>query len=267
MIVIASPRSRRQAAAEAALVALQAAGVSLSASASALARDTPPAAFSGSRVAPSGLTLAMQAAGRVVEASAEDLAVINDLHSGQALDAADVVVLQDYALSDARIDYPPIRFTGAALAKLAAHAEEGRTVCFNHDTDQVIGATFAAHVEGATVRGIEATWLRLRWYAVLTDQTSAERRQRVQDCRTGVLRYGSVGISGGSWDFVEVEGPNGFEYFYLIDDSDDLRLREYSRCYLGAAHGAGDSKFAAPAPTTPPTQPASGGTPKTLCVL
>ena len=267
MIVIESPRSRRHVAAEAALSALAGAGVQLAAGASALAHELAAGPVSGSRVASSGLQLAMQATGEVVAVSDDDIRAINDRHSSEALSADDVVVLQDFALSNARISDRPIQFTTAALHKLAACAAGGRTVCFNHDWSDVIGATFAADVTDATVREVEATWLRLRWYGVVNADTSPERRQRLQDCRTGTLRFGSVGVWGGNWEFVEVEGPDGFDYFYLVDDADDLELREYSRVYFGASAGAGDAKFRASGRPSSPPAPTSGASPKVLCVL
>lgn len=268
MIVIESPRSRRQAAAESALQRLAASGVELRAGAGDLARDLGTGPFLGSRVAPGGVALAMQAPGATVAVQDDDVRAINERHSAEALEAGDLVVFQDYALSSRRVSDRPLQFTTAALEKLAALAAAGRTVCFNHDKDEVIGATFAGDVAEATVRGVEASWLRLRWYGVLTDQTSEGRRQRLLDCRTGTLRFGSVCVVGGEWDFVEVEGPDGPEFFYLIDDDDSLNLYEYSRCYIGASTGAGDHKFGpggVPAPTHPNAP--TGASPPTLCVL
>ena len=269
MIVIESSRSRRQLAAEATLLALQAGGLTLSAGAAELAKAASAGHVAGSRVSASGLQLAMQAPGTVIELADDDLSVINDRHSAQALTAEDVVVFQDYALPNVRANDRPIQFTTAALSKLASHAEAGRTVLKGHVWDSVIGATFAGDVVEETVREIQASWLRLRWYGVTTDQTSPERRQHLQDCRTGTLRFGSVGVVGGDWEFVEVEGPDGWDYFYVIDDSDDLTLREYSRVYYGAMTGAGDSKFS-PIKTgkpPPPPPPAPAEKPQVLCVL
>ena len=248
---------------------LAASGVQLRAGASELARSLPASGrFAGERLAPQGVQLAMQSAGAVIAVSDEDVRAINDRHSSQQLAAEDLVVFQDFALSDARIVSPPIRFTRAALDTLAEQAAAGRTVCHQHRHTEVIGTTFAADVVEQEVRGVSAHWLRLRWYAVLTDQTSPERRQRVQDCRTGALRYGSVGVTGGEWDFVEMEGPDGPEFFYLVDTSDTLSLMEYSRCHLGAASGAGDHKFSAgtPAPIAPPAPPVRTS-PDLVCVL
>ena len=268
------------AAREAVLQQLAAQGVQLSASAPELARDLTAKRVAGVQVAPSGVhvDLAMQDAGEAIEATTDDLRTINARHAGQELAAEDVVVFQDYALSSARMNDRPIQFTRAALERLADEFSAGRSVCLGHNHDHVIGATFAADVVDETVRGVEASWLRIRWYGVLTDQTSEARRQTLQDCRTGVLRFGSVGVWGGAWEFVELEGPDGPEFFYLIDASDDLMGREYSRVYFGASTGAGDSKFSAapttgapaPTPSTPASPPSREGgavTPQVLCVL
>ncbi|MEM8558369.1 MAG: hypothetical protein AAGG50_11155 [Bacteroidota bacterium] len=209
------------------------------------------------------LRLSMQAAGEAIAPSADDLRTINARHSGVELAADDVVIFQDYALHTQRLARRPLQFTRAALQTLAKRAREGRTVLFDHQADRPLGAVFAADVVDATVRDIETAWLRLRWYAVLNEDTSAERRQLIQDCRSGVLRYGSCAPLGGQWDFQEVEDPDGeWSYFWLIDTADDLNLTEYSRVYLGAAQGAGDHKFSgrgmsAPAPSPTRTTMAS----------
>lgn len=269
MIVVVTGSKSVGSAVQRVLAQLSEAGVELSAgSREVLLRAAPGTHFAGERVAPGGLALAMQASSRSVELTDADLRTINDRHSAQELSKDDVVVFQDYALSDRRITAPPIRFTQAALRKFAAQAVAGRSVCFDHRNNELIGATFDGDVAEATVRDLAAHWLRLRWYAVLNDQTSPERRQRVQDCRTGVLRFGSVGVFGGEWTFQEVEGPDGPEYFYEIDDSPSLGLREYSRVYIGAADGAGDHKFSA-ASTSARTPAALSPSPKpqVLCVL
>ena len=45
-------------------------------------------------------------------------------------------------------------------------------------------------------------------------ETSAERRQMLQDCQTGVLRYCSIHVTGGTWSFHEVETPDGRRVAY-----------------------------------------------------
>lgn len=224
------------------------------------------APVSGARIAPTGLQLAMQTSAKVIEATDEDLRVINERHSAQELTKDDVVVFQDYACSTARVVRPPIKFTRAYLDRMAEKATEGRTVLHDHREDRHIGTTFQADVVTSTVRGVEAEWLRTRWYAVLNDQTSDERRQLIQDCRTGVLRYTSIRALGGSWTFTELEGPDGPEYFYEIDDAADADLGEVSRVYKGAVSGAGDHKFSAK--ETTPLNPSDSPKPsQVLCVL
>ena len=241
-----------------------------------LARQATQGRIAGSHVASSGLQLAIQAPGEVVTLSDDDLSVINDRHSAEELTAEDVVVFQDFALSNARVSDRPIQFTTAALEKLATLAEAGRSVCFNHLYGEIIGATFAGDVAEATVRDVEATWMRLRWYGVDNDRTSPERRQRLQDCRTGALRFGSVGVQGGAWEFVEVETADGWDHFFLIDDADDLQLREYSRVFFPASQGAGDAKFSAngsaraadgPLSNPTPLPVVEAPSPKVICVL
>lgn len=220
---------------------------------------------------PPRVSLAMQAQGEVIEASDDDLALINERHSAQELAAGDVVVFQDYALHNQRLVYRSLQFTTGALEHLAGRAQAGRTVLFDHRHTAPIGAVFAADIVQATVRDIEARWLRLRWYAVLTDQTDDARRQLVQDCRTGVLRFGSVGMRGGDWQFQEIETDDGFDFWYTIDADDTLEMLEYSRVYMGAAQGAGDAKFRAALSATPgpESQPGAGPprppAPKPVC--
>ncbi|MEO1077563.1 MAG: hypothetical protein AAFX41_16610 [Bacteroidota bacterium] len=235
MIVIQSSASSRHG--EARLVQLR----------ERLAVDTRVSLPSGE--APGALRLAMQAAAQDIQASDDDLALINERHSGLALSVDDVVVFQDYALHNRRLTHRSLQFTRGALDALAARARDGRSVIRDHRWRDLIGSVFDADVVEATVRGVEAAWLRLRWYAVLTDDTSPERRSLIQDCRTGVLRFGSVGVMGGSWEFQEIETEDGWDYWYLIDDDGadgqpgSLDLQEYSRTVMGAAQGAGDHKF------------------------
>ena len=280
VIVIGAPRTGLASAIARTLSSLEGAGVALS----VVGRDRMLAAvphLDGQLVSPAGVQLSMQAGGDRVEATADDLRLINEHHSAQELTADDVVVFQDYACSTARIPFPPIRFTRAYLDRMAELAAQGRSVLFEHDEQQPIGTTFAADVVSATVRGVTADWLRIRWYAVLSDQTSAERRQRVQDCRTGILRYTSIRAMGGTWDFQETEVPDGaggttWDYHYLVDTSESANLGEVSRTFLGASTGAGDHKFSAKAgeispdssiQPAPPQTAADGGSPKVLCVL
>ncbi|MEL7364042.1 MAG: hypothetical protein AAFN13_18345, partial [Bacteroidota bacterium] len=231
-----------------------------------LAGDTRVSLPSGET--PGALRLAMQAAAQDIQASDDDLALINERHSGLALTADDVVVFQDYALHNQRLTHRSLQFTRGALNTLAARARDGRSVIRDHMWRDLIGSVFDADVVEATVRGVVApdggavAWLRLRWYAVLTDDTSPERRSLIQDCRTGVLRFGSVGVIGGSWDFQEIETENGWDYWYLIDDDGSdgqpgsLDLQEYSRTVMGAAQGAGDHKFSGQADSLDSPQPA-----------
>ena len=190
------------------------------------------------------LAVSFQGTGRPAEVTDEDLAVINERHSAITLSAEDIVVFEDYAAND-RLTSKPVRLTKKALEKFAADYTQGRTVQYDHDEDKPVGATFAAQVIEDTLRGVTANWLVTRWYAVTKD-ASELRRQRIQDMQTGVKRYTSVGLTGGSWDFQEVEGPDGGTiYFYEVDDDENARPRlesdELSRVKMGAVYGACDS--------------------------
>lgn len=190
--------------------------------------------------------------GQRVTATADDLRTINERHSQIELTAEDIVVFQDYAANDVRTRRP-LRFTKEYLEAIVASYEEGRTTLLHHRETYPIGATFAARVEKATVRGVEANWLVVRHYAVTRD-ASPERLQHIQDMQTGVLRYTSIEARGGNWQWQEVEGPNGTEYYYEVDASDDAEGGELSRVYLGAMYGAGDSKFSAADDVPPESQ-------------
>ena len=183
------------------------------------------------------------ARGEAAEVTQEDLDIINERHSGQQLEASDIEVFQRYSANDKRMRRP-LRFTSRALRKLAEEFTEGRTVLVNHDNDRWLGRTFAARVEEATVRGITANWLAVRFY-VVTEGASEQRMQDIQDVRTGVMGYDSPTVAGGAWEFQEVEGPDGeTDYFYEIDsdpDGDPLEAWELSMVYIGAGRGAGSN--------------------------
>lgn len=193
--------------------------------------------------------LRFQPAGQAASPSSEDLQLINERHSSVELTEDDIIVFQDYAVSD-RVANKPIRFTEAALERLAESYTSGRTVLFHHNDEYPVGTTFAAEVAEETVRGVEAKWLKTRWYAV-TKNASEQRLQDIQDAQTGVMRYASVGIFGGQWEHVETDAEDGEHSvrYFLIDDNpgaprtERLDGREMSRVYLGAMEGAGDSSF------------------------
>lgn len=262
MVVVRNGSPRREAALDTLEHALRACGLDLrSGAAEAVRQLAPGQAVPASRLAPEGVRLdfAMQDAGEAIAPGADDLRVINRLHSGLELTEDDVVVFQDYALSTERMNDRPIRISRAALDALAEQYAAGRSVLLDHQWDRPIGSTFAADVVEETVRGVQAEWLRIRWFAVLTDDTSPDRRQLVQDCRTGALRFGSCGLYGGEWVFAELEGG---DFEYVVQPAEDLHGREYSRVYYGANTGAGDHKFTASKdghPSHGPSRPATTG--------
>jgi hypothetical protein len=198
------------------------------------------------------LRVQFQGVGKRVQVTEADVALINERHSQVELTIEDLVVFEDYAANDVRTRRP-LRFTQAYLKAIVPSYEQGRTFLLHHRETFPVGATFAAKVTKATVRGIDANWLVIRSYAVIKG-ASPERLQHIQDMQTGVLRYASIEARGGNWQFMEVELPDGtHDYFYEIDASADAEGGELSRVYLGAMYGAGDNKLDAGTPemTTP----------------
>lgn len=193
-----------------------------------------------------GVRVSFAGPGERVTPTEADMAAIN-AGSPSPLTADDVHVFQDYAVSDGPITQP-IRFTRAALDRIAACYDEGRSVLRDHDSGLLSGRTFAADIVREAVRGgQEHDWVRVRWFA-LAANPDARRAQFVADCRAGILRECSVGVDGGLWDFVEAPGGTG-DYYFVIDDSAEAPMRldavELSRVNMGACIGAGDVRGAA----------------------
>lgn len=189
------------------------------------------------------------AAGEPIEATDSDLRIINDRHSSVELSRDDVVVFRDFAVND-RLAKKPVKFTHAALERFGNLFTEGRTVLLHHDDAHPVGTTFGAELVEREVRGVEATWLAVKWYGVTAD-ASPERLQDLRDAQTGVLRHSSIRPLNGEWTFKEMEAPDGESTisFFLIDDNPDappserLDVVELSRVHLGAVDGAGSDNF------------------------
>lgn len=207
------------------------------------------------------LAATFQGQGKAATVTEQDLRIINERHSGDELTADDIRVFERYSANDVLMRRP-LRFTKAALEKLAADAEQGRTVLIQHDTQRYFGRVFAGTVEEATVRGVTANWLVTRLYAV-TKGASEARLQDISDVAHGIIGFDSVTVAGGDWTFVEVEGPEDADgnrshhYHYEVDDNEGaprperLELRELSMVHLGAVDGAGSNTTKNEAPAQP----------------
>ncbi len=192
------------------------------------------------------LAVRFQGQGRRAEVTDEDLAEINANHSSLALRKEDLVVFERYSANDAPMR-SPLKFTRRALEKFAADFAQGRGVHLNHEDDRGFGRTFAAKVEEATLRGVKASWLVIRSYAV-TKEATAERLQLIADVQNGVLGYDSITFMAGQWTFQEIDGGEGGPslYFFEIDDDPNehprLEAIEVSvLSTLGNVYGAGDN--------------------------
>lgn len=188
------------------------------------------------------------APGRVVDlqASDADLAAINERHPGLNLGASDIQMFRDFAVSTGPMRGHRLRFTRSALERFQALAAEGRPYNLHHDPQRYVGTTLRAQIVERQVRGVDAAWLAVDWYAITRD-ASEQRRQDLMDVRTG-LQYTSIRFMGGDWELQELEGPDGPEFFMLIDDNprddaqlafDRLDMSHISRVELGAVKGAG----------------------------
>lgn len=188
------------------------------------------------------------APGRVVDLQATDvdLAAINERHPGLDLGADDIEMFRDFAVSTGPMRGHRLRFTRSALERFQALAAEGRPYNLHHDPQRYVGTTLRAQIVERQVRGVDAAWLAVDWYAITRD-ASEQRRQDLMDVRTG-LQYTSIRFMGGDWELQELEGPDGPEFFMLIDDNprddaqlafDRLDMSHISRVELGAVKGAG----------------------------
>lgn len=189
------------------------------------------------------MKVAFQGLGKKAEPTKDDLAVINQ-HASETLTMDDVRVFERYVANDAPMR-SPLKFTRRALVKFAEDFVQGRGVHLDHLNSKGFGRTFAADVVEATVRGIEANWLRLRFYAV-TKNATAERLQLLQDVASGVLSYDSITFMAGRWTFHEVSEGEQEIFFFEVDDDDAahprLEATEVSvLSVLGNVYGAGSS--------------------------
>jgi hypothetical protein len=173
------------------------------------------------------------------EVKESDVETINR-HSRVKLQNDEIDVFDEFAAHDGHAMRVPLKFTRKALKRFAESFVEGRTVLFNHDPSKPIGRTFDASVRKQTVRGVEAGWLSVRWYAP-NGELTADRQQILNDIKTGVLTYDSIEVTGGEWTLVEDDERNTF-YFEIEDNEKSyprLDAGELSKVYLGAVIGAG----------------------------
>ena len=186
------------------------------------------------------LTFRSASQASVHEPTETELAKINEISSVD-LSAGEVVVFEDFAASNEQMEKRPMRLTESALRRLKARYRRGRQFRAGHDEKQRVGATFDAEVTEANVNGHDALWLRTKSYAVRNEETTPKRRQLIQDMKTGVLQYTSIGAQGGSWDTVELDGEGGGHMIEISHDPDagkPLQVIELSRVDLGAVEEA-----------------------------
>lgn len=140
----------------------------------------------------------------------------------------------------------PVRFTERALRRFAACHTMGRSILVGHGWahgGMSIGRSFRATVKEQEVRGVSGLWLDVDAYFPLRNATP-DRLQVVTDMLSGVYSYCSIGVIGGDWQYKEIDGPDGADYVYVVDDNPDASARyrlesdELSVVYLGAAPGA-----------------------------
>jgi hypothetical protein len=177
------------------------------------------------------------------------LEAINEQHSDIELQPEDIELFRDFAVHDLGPEEGmrrPLRFTEAALQKLGSDFTEGRTMNLHHDGERQVGATFGASLErSAEVRGVEATWLAVDWFAPTLD-ASNQRLQDIRDMQTGVIRHTSIEFAGGQWTEQSL-GASGSRPYFEIDVGDpesfrdELEAEGIARVGLGAVRGAGAS--------------------------
>lgn len=191
------------------------------------------------------LKVSFDGLGQAATATEGDLKEINR-HASETLALDDVRVFERYSANDVHQRNKPLRFTQRALLKMSKDFEAGRGVHLDHDSSKGFGRTIGSAVEKATVRGVEAHWLKLRFFAV-TKNATPERLQLIQDVASGVLGYDSPSILGGAWEYKEEEAPDGsLITFFEVDDDPAVHPRleaiEISvLSVLGNQYGTGSS--------------------------
>jgi hypothetical protein len=182
-----------------------------------------------------------------LDATDSRLETINERHSDIELQPDDVELFRDYAVHDLGPTEGmrrPLRFTLGALQKLATDFGRGRTMNVHHNGERQVGTTFGAEVlRSQEVRGVEASWLAVDWYAPTLD-ASEQRMQDIRDMQTGVLRYTSIEFSGGNWEERQLNSDS--EFYFEIDTTggafrEELEAEGIARVGLGAVRGAGSS--------------------------
>ena len=186
------------------------------------------------------LTFRSASQASVHEPTETELAKINEISSVD-LSADEVVVFEDFAASNEQMEKRPMRLTESALRRLETRYQRGRQFRAGHDEKQRVGATFDAEVTEENVNGHDALWLRTKSYAVRNEATTPRRRQLIQDMKTGVLQYTSIGAQGGRWDTVGLDGEGRDPIIEISHDPDaekPLEATELSRVDLGAVEEA-----------------------------
>ena len=184
--------------------------------------------------------------GRVTEldATEQDVRVINERFDLN-LSLDEVMMFRDFAASTGPMREKRLRFTRGALQRFADLMGRGRPYVLHHNPDRYVGSTLRAEVvEDTEVRGVEADWLAVDWFAIRRNATE-QRQQDLMDVRTG-LQYTSIRFSGGDREMMAEEVGDEEVRFLLIDDNpsgadqhDRLDVMHVSRVELGAIKGAG----------------------------
>lgn len=178
-------------------------------------------------------------AGQAFEVTNDDLARINQ-QAWKPLRKEDVLCFERYVVNDQISSSRSVQFTARALEKIAADYRQGRQRLLFHDRRLPLGMTLDASVVEAEVFNVKGKWVKTREFIPL-GALSDQDRTRLE---SGVMRYDSIGISGGKWEWVENDDVS----FIRIDHDPEYRrplnAREVSFVYLGEMWGAGGDRQA-----------------------
>lgn len=176
---------------------------------------------------------------RMLDATDDDIRIINANHSVKQLKADDVRVYERYVVNDA-IARIGIQFTRQSLDVFAANFKQGRSRLMYHNQADVVGRTFSADVVRKKIRGVTANWVRVKEYLLNDDAT----RPIIAKLDAGILAFDSIGFTGGKYDMQEVKmGSETVPVLLISPQQNSLRpleAAEVSYVFLGAMYGAGN---------------------------
>lgn len=174
---------------------------------------------------------------RAYEATKEDLEIIRARAENPDLSMDDIFVIERFVVNNSLSRSGFLKFTSAAIAKLARDFNAGRSRLMYHRENQVVGMTFFGEAIDEEIQGVSARFVRTREYMMRTSRTE----DLITEIQGGIFPFDSIGVSLGNKIELMEEGDNRF---LLVDyDPDDnvspVEAHEVSFVHLGEIRGAG----------------------------